>query len=59
MAETAGQCGGFVWGSAQVDGANRTCDDLHVWLAPYTAGRHHYVFIDLGRPSLLHLSRYR
>ena len=23
-------------------------DDLHMWLTPFTAGRHHYVFIDLG-----------
>lgn len=40
-----------------VDGANRTCDDLHVWLAPYTAGRHHYVFIDLGRARTISMIR--
>eukprot|EP00644_Phytophthora_capsici_P011978 jgi/Phyca11/106376/e_gw1.12.777.1 len=30
-----------------VDGMNFTCDDLHMWLAPYTAGEAHYVLLEL------------
>jgi hypothetical protein len=40
-----------------VDGSNRTCDDLHMWLTPFTAGRHHYVFIDLGLSRTLSMLR--
>jgi len=40
-----------------VDGVNRTCDDLHVWLTPYTSGRHHYIFIDLGASETLAMIR--
>jgi hypothetical protein len=31
-----------------VDGVNFTCDDFHMWLAPYTPGQSHYVLIELG-----------
>ncbi|KAL3662115.1 hypothetical protein V7S43_012916 [Phytophthora oleae] len=30
-----------------VDGMNFTCDDLHMWLAPYTPGEAHYVLLEL------------
>ena len=40
-----------------VDGVNRTCDDLHMWLTPFTAGRHHYVFIDLGASRTVSMLR--
>ncbi|NWR42796.1 K0556 protein, partial [Regulus satrapa] len=29
-----------------IDGVNRTQDDMHLWLAPFTPGKHHFVFID-------------
>lgn len=25
---------------------NHTCDDLHAWLAPYTAGRDHLIYME-------------
>ena len=28
-----------------VDGVNRTQDDTHMWLTPFTAGRPHYVYL--------------
>ncbi|CAM9158646.1 unnamed protein product [Lampetra planeri] len=33
-----------------IDGVNRTQDDMHLWLAPFTPGRRHTVFLDLGAP---------
>ena len=30
------------------DGVLRTCDDAHLWLAPFTPGRSNHVFVDLG-----------
>lgn len=30
-----------------LDKVNWTCDDLHVWLAPFTSGQNHEIFIDL------------
>eukprot|EP00898_Chlorokybus_atmophyticus_P004718 jgi/Chlat1/5247/Chrsp33S00385 len=41
-----------------VDGVNQTCDDLHVWLAPYTAGSPHYIFIDLDHFTTLGMLRF-
>ncbi|NXX19228.1 K0556 protein, partial [Podargus strigoides] len=29
-----------------IDGVNRTHDDMHLWLAPFTPGKHHFIFID-------------
>ncbi|NWH67216.1 K0556 protein, partial [Geococcyx californianus] len=29
-----------------IDGVNRTQDDMHLWLAPFTPGKPHYIFID-------------
>ena len=34
-----------------------TCDDLHVWLAPFTEGRHHYVYIELGSEEEISMIR--
>lgn len=30
-----------------VDGVNLTCDDFHMWLAPFTPGQPHYVLLGL------------
>lgn len=30
------------------DGVNRTQDDMHLWLAPFTPGRSHAIFLDFG-----------
>ncbi|GMF32230.1 unnamed protein product [Phytophthora fragariaefolia] len=30
-----------------VDGVNFTCDDFHMWLAPFTPGHAHYVLIEM------------
>uniref|UniRef100_A0A8C6S5Q3 KIAA0556 n=1 Tax=Neogobius melanostomus TaxID=47308 RepID=A0A8C6S5Q3_9GOBI len=32
------------------DGVNRTQDDMHLWLAPFTSGRNHTIFLDFGAP---------
>ncbi|NXC14405.1 K0556 protein, partial [Corythaeola cristata] len=29
-----------------LDGVNRTQDDMHLWLAPFTPGKPHFIFID-------------
>ncbi|NWV60821.1 K0556 protein, partial [Malurus elegans] len=29
-----------------IDGVNRTQDDMHLWLAPFTPGKPHFVFLD-------------
>ncbi|XP_072415509.1 katanin-interacting protein isoform X2 [Chiloscyllium punctatum] len=29
-----------------IDGVNRTQDDMHLWLAPFTPGRSHFIYID-------------
>lgn len=33
-----------------LDGVNRTQDDMHLWLAPFTPGRNHTIFLDFGAP---------
>ena len=40
-----------------VDGVNRTCDDTHMWLAPFTAGRAHLVLLDFDRDYSIALLR--
>ena len=35
------------------DGTYRTCDDAHLWLAPFTPGARNYVHVDLGAPRTL------
>ncbi|KAL7691818.1 putative protein KIAA0556 [Plasmopara halstedii] len=40
-----------------VDGVNFTCDDFHMWLAPFTAGKTHYVL--LAMDSLISIAMIR
>ena len=40
-----------------VDGVNRTRDDTHMWLTPYTAGRCHLVTITLESPARIAMMR--
>lgn len=39
------------------DGTMRTCDDAHLWLAPFTPGRRNYIFVDLGTMHTLSMLR--
>ena len=40
-----------------VDGVNRTRDDIHMWLAPYTKGGKHQVFFILENPVKIAMMR--
>mmetsp|Transcript_34417 Transcript_34417/g.60330 ORF Transcript_34417/g.60330 Transcript_34417/m.60330 type:complete len:1207 (+) Transcript_34417:737-4357(+) len=40
-----------------LDGVHWTCDDLHVWLAPFTDGQSHVITIDLGELKTLSMLR--
>ncbi|XP_030067660.1 katanin-interacting protein isoform X2 [Microcaecilia unicolor] len=40
-----------------IDGANRTQDDMHLWLAPFTPGKLHFIFIDFVAPSQVAMIR--
>jgi hypothetical protein len=40
-----------------LDGVNRTCDDLHVWLAPFSQGKRHVVVVNFTREVVLSLLR--
>ena len=40
-----------------VDGVHWTCDDLHVWLAPFTEGKLHTVTIDLLEETQISMIR--
>lgn len=40
-----------------VDGVNRTCDDTHMWLAPYYKGMDHIIDIEFVTPVTLALIR--
>ena len=40
-----------------VDGINRTRDDIHMWLAPFTKGRDHKVFITFNKPTQIAMMR--
>lgn len=40
-----------------VDGVNRTQDDMHVWLAPFTPGKSHSISIDFLHPCHVALIR--
>lgn len=40
-----------------VDGVNRTQDDMHLWLAPFTPGRRHSVFLDFAAPQQIAMIR--
>lgn len=34
-----------------LDGVNASTDDMHAWLAPFSAGKHHVVVIELAPPG--------
>ncbi|KAM8779603.1 katanin-interacting protein [Rhynchonycteris naso] len=40
-----------------IDGVNRTQDDMHVWLAPFTPGKSHSISVDFVRPCHVALIR--
>ncbi|XP_048188339.1 katanin-interacting protein isoform X2 [Perognathus longimembris pacificus] len=40
-----------------VDGVNRTQDDMHVWLAPFTPGQPHSISIDFAHPCQVAMIR--
>ncbi|XP_069503122.1 katanin-interacting protein [Ambystoma mexicanum] len=40
-----------------IDGTNRTQDDMHLWLAPFTAGKPHYVHLDFVSPCQVAMIR--
>ncbi|XP_034248598.1 protein KIAA0556-like isoform X2 [Thrips palmi] len=40
-----------------IDGVNRTRDDLHLWLAPFTPGAHHYINVDFSVPYTIAMLR--
>lgn len=39
------------------DGFNRTQDDMHLWLAPFTSGRSHVIFLEFATPCQLAMIR--
>ena len=41
-----------------LDGVNKTCDDLHAWLAPFTRGQNHYIMITFDRLETLGMMRF-
>ncbi|KAK7501363.1 hypothetical protein BaRGS_00007488, partial [Batillaria attramentaria] len=40
-----------------LDGVNRTRDDTHMWLAPFTAGKNHFVYLTLAKKYSIALIR--
>ena len=40
-----------------LDGVNRTRDDVHMWLAPFTTGNNHFVYFTFAKPCKLALMR--
>ncbi|XP_075686177.1 katanin-interacting protein isoform X2 [Rhinoderma darwinii] len=40
-----------------IDGVNKTQDDMHVWLAPYTPGKIHLIYIDFTSPCKVAMIR--
>ncbi|XP_006822528.1 protein KATNIP homolog, partial [Saccoglossus kowalevskii] len=40
-----------------IDGVNRTRDDVHMWLAPFTPGNNHLIFITLEKPVKIAMIR--
>eukprot|EP01135_Chromosphaera_perkinsii_P011068 Nk52_evm27s2325 gene=Nk52_evmTU27s2325 len=39
------------------DGVNKTKDDFHIWLSPFTPGRDHYIYVTFNRPIVIALIR--
>ncbi|MBN3311563.1 K0556 protein, partial [Atractosteus spatula] len=40
-----------------IDGVNRTQDDMHLWLAPFTSGRSHVLSVDFPSPCQVAMIR--
>ncbi|XP_077172354.1 katanin-interacting protein isoform X2 [Paroedura picta] len=40
-----------------LDGVNRTQDDMHLWLAPFTPGKSHDIWLDFEKPCALAMIR--
>ncbi|KAL4617868.1 hypothetical protein GN956_G20471 [Arapaima gigas] len=40
-----------------IDGVNRTQDDMHLWLAPFTPGRPHIIVVDFHSPCQVAMIR--
>lgn len=40
------------------DGINKTCDDMHTWLAPFEENRSNYIYIDLEEPTSIGMIRF-
>ncbi len=40
------------------DGVNNTCDDMHVWLAPYTPGKNHFIYVGFDQIISLGMIRF-
>ncbi|XP_056392117.1 katanin-interacting protein isoform X2 [Hyla sarda] len=40
-----------------IDGVNKTQDDMHVWLAPFTPGKIHFIYLDFASPSKVAMIR--
>ncbi|KAG8558458.1 hypothetical protein GDO81_017002 [Engystomops pustulosus] len=39
------------------DGVNKTQDDMHVWLAPFTPGKIHFIYLDFASPCKVAMIR--
>lgn len=40
-----------------LDGVNRTQDDMHLWLAPFTPGKSHHICLDFTKPCAVAMIR--
>jgi hypothetical protein len=40
-----------------IDGVNKTRDDIHMWLAPFAAGRNHFIYITFEHPTRIAMIR--
>jgi len=40
-----------------IDGVNHTCDDLHAWLCPFTAGQNHEIYIEMDQNTSVGMIR--
>ncbi|XP_066432236.1 katanin-interacting protein isoform X2 [Eleutherodactylus coqui] len=40
-----------------IDGVNKTQDDMHVWLAPFTPGKIHFIYLDFTSPCKVAMIR--
>ncbi|XP_063286306.1 katanin-interacting protein [Pelobates fuscus] len=40
-----------------IDGVNRTQDDMHLWLTPFTPGKLHFIFMDFLQPCKVAMIR--